>query len=129
MFRYGVQDLEADVRVVGRPGERRFEAVFGQEPGWVIPFLVKPFLRSSLRRPFEGEGASLAYALRENGSGMTVVSRDYRVAVKESWLVRWLGGNTSEAAASYRVGAEAEADRFSADALLALRADVIRLLE
>ncbi len=128
LFRYGVQGLDGDVRIVGRRGERRFEAVFGREPGWVIPFLVKPFLRSSLRRPFEGEGALLAYALRESGSGMTLVSRDYRIAVKESWLVRWLGGNTGEAVASYRAGAEAEADRFSADAFRALRADVIRLL-
>jgi hypothetical protein len=128
LFRYGVQGLEGDVRLVGRASESRFEAVFGREPGWVIPFLVKPFLRSSLRRPFEGEGAFVAYALRENGSGMTVVSRDYRIAVKESWLVRWLGGNAGEAVASFREGAEGEADRFNGEALMALRADLIQLL-
>jgi hypothetical protein len=128
VFRYGMHGLEGDVRLVGRPGEKRFEAVFGREPRWVIPFLVKPLLRSSLRRPFEGEGAFLAYALRENGSGMTLVSRDYRIAVKESWLVRWMGGQTGEAVASFREGAEAEADRFSGEAFAALRADLIRLL-
>ena len=128
VFRYGVHDLEGDVRLVGMSGEWRFEAMFGREPGWVIPFLVKPFLRSSLRRPFEGDGAFVAYALRENRSGMTLVSRDFRIAVKESWLVRWLGGNTGAAVSSFREGAEVEADRFNGEALVALRADLIRLL-
>jgi hypothetical protein len=129
VFRYGMHGLEGDVRLVGRPGEKKLEAVFDREPRWVIPFLVKPLLRSSLRRPFEGEGAFLSYALRENGTGMTLVSRDYRIAVKESWLVRWMGRNTGEAVASFREGAEAEADRFYAEAFAALRADLIRLLE
>jgi hypothetical protein len=129
MFRYGFGRLQADVRLVGRPGEKRFEAVFDREPDWVIPFLAKPLLRASLRRPFEGEGAFLGYALRENGSGMALVSRDYRIAVKESWLVRWMVGNAGEAVASFRDGAEAEAERFSGDALFALRADFVGLLE
>jgi hypothetical protein len=129
MFRYGLGRLQADVRLVGRPGEKRFEAVFDREPDWVIPFLVKPFLRASLRRPFEGEGAFLGYALRENGSGMALVSRDYRIAVKESWLVRWMAGNAGEAVASFRDGAEAEAERFVGEALFALRADFVGLLE
>ena len=127
-FRYGMQGLEADVRVLGRPGERKLEAVFDREPDWVIPFVAKPFLRSSLRRPFEGDGALLAYAIRESGSGTTTVSREYRIAVKESWLVRWIGGNTGDAVASFRESAEAEAERFWGEALLALRADVVRLL-
>jgi hypothetical protein len=93
-----------------------------------MPFVIKPFLRSSLRRPFEGEGALLAYGIRENGSGMTTVSREYRIAVQESWLVRWIGGNTGDAVASFRESAEAEAERFYGEALLALRADLIRLL-
>jgi hypothetical protein len=120
--------LEADVRVLGRPGEKRLEAAFGREPDWVIPFAVKPFLRSSLRRPFEGEGAFLAYGIRESGPGTTLVSRDYRIAVRESWLVRWMVGNASDAVAGFREGAEAEAERFDAEALTALRADFIRIL-
>jgi hypothetical protein len=127
-FRYGMHSLEGDVRVVGRPGEKKVEAVFDREPDWVMPFVIKPFLRSSLRRPFEGEGALLAYGIRESGSGMTTVSREYRIAVQESWLVRWIGGNTGDAVASFRESAEAEAERFYGEALLALRADLIRLL-
>jgi hypothetical protein len=128
LFRYGLDRLQADVRLVARPSEKRLDAVFVREPDWVIPFLVKPFLRASLRRPFEGEGAFLGYAIRENGEGMTLVSRDYRLAVKESWLVRWFGGNAGEAVGSFREGAEAEADRFTGETLLALRADFVRLM-
>jgi hypothetical protein len=127
ILRYGLEGLEGDLRLRGRPGEKGLEVAFRREPRWVMPFLVKPLLRASLRCPFQGEGASLAYALRENGSGLTVVSRGYRVAVKESWLLRWIGGNTGELVARFREGAEAEADQFTADALRALRADLIAL--
>ena len=103
-------------------------AAFAREPDWVLPFAVKPLLRSSLRRPFEGDGAFLAYGIRESGPATTLASREYRIAVKESWVVRWLGGNTGDAMASFREGAEAEAERFDAEALMALRADLVRLL-
>jgi hypothetical protein len=127
-FRYGVHALEASVRVTAPAGEKRLEMAFDREPDWVLPFVVKPLLRSSLRRPFEGDGARLAYAIRESGPGTTLVTREYRIAVKESWVVRWLGGNTGDAMSSFQEGAEAEAARFDAEALMALRADLIRLL-
>jgi len=127
LFRYGVAGLEAHVRLLRRPGEKGFLASFTDEPGWVMPFLVKPLLRASLRRPFEGDGAELGYSLREDEAGRTLVTRDYRIVVQESWLVRWIGRNTGAVVAAFRGSAESEGDRFSAEALLALRADLIAL--
>lgn len=127
-FRYGMEGLEGDLRLLGGPGERRAEVSFRREPSWVMPFVVKPLLRASLRRPFEGDGAFLAYAVRADGSGLTLASRDYRIAVRESWLIRWIGGNTGELVSRFREGAEAEADAWTAEALLALREDVLALL-
>jgi hypothetical protein len=128
LLRYGMEGLVGELRLRSRAGERSAEATFRSEPAWVMPFVVKPFLRASLRRPFEGDGASLTYALREDASGPTVAIRDYRIAVRESWLIRWIGGNTGGVVSRFREGAEAEADRFTGEALLALRADLVALL-
>jgi hypothetical protein len=87
-------------------------------------------MRGSLRRPFEGEGALLGFGLRDVAGAphALVASRHYRLAVSESWIVRWLGGSVGAAVADFRRGAQVEADRFARDALIALRDDVRALL-
>lgn len=130
MFRYGFEGLQGDVELLDGPGSAGFRASFRQEPDWRIPFLVEPLLRGPLGRPFQDEGALLSYLLSDPppGSSSTSVTRDYRLAVKESWIVRWLAGNVGSAVLDFRRGAEAEADRFAREVLLALRADVRALL-
>jgi hypothetical protein len=49
----------------------------------------------------------------------------YRARVQETWILRWLGGQTSNALSEFRRGAEAEADRFHRDCLLAVRDDLV----
>lgn len=127
IFRLGMRALEADVELVRAPQEKAFAARFRREPDWQLPFLLEPFLRASLRRPFAGEGALLGLAVR-NHQGQTTLERDYDVAVRESWIVRWLGGQAQTAMDEFRRGAEEEADRFSGEALEALRQDVRALL-
>ena len=51
-----------------------------------------------------------------------------RARVRESWVVRWLGGLSDRAFIDFRKGAEAEADRFNRECLYALRDDVVALL-
>jgi hypothetical protein len=129
LFRVGVEGLEADVTLVRDPREKAFRARFLRPPDWKLPFLIEPFLRSSLRYPFEGEGSLLGFYLHEQDEGPTLVKREYGLGVKESWLVRWLGGLGSAAVDDFRRGAEAEADRFTGEALSSLQADVRALLE
>ena len=126
-FRVGVSGLEADVALVGTPREKSFTASFRQEPEWRVPFLIRPLLRGSLKRPFEGEGSSLSYALAQ-AEGVTRLERSYRLPVKESWIVRWIGGLTSSSVSDFRRQAEAESDQFTADGLGALRQDLETLL-
>ena len=130
LFRVGIEKLQSDISLLRGPGPVGFRASFRRQPDWQIPFIVQPFLHDSLRRPFEDEGAMLAYVLRDPGPGSrtTIVARDYRLTVKESWIVRWLGGNVGAVVTDFRRGAEAEADRFVRDALLALRDDVGAML-
>jgi hypothetical protein len=130
LFRVGFSDLLADLTLARGPGPLELRAAFRREPSWRMPFLIEPFVRGSLRRPFEGEGAALVFAVRDGDSpeAPASVAREYRIAVKESWLIRWLGGNAAGAVGDFRAGAEAEADRFTRETFLALREDARALL-
>ena len=126
-LRSGFHDLEVDLDLTRLPGEKGFVARFTKAPEWDLPFLVPLLLRGALHRPFEGEGALLSIGIEMPPGGPTLLTRDYRVAVRENWLVRWIGGYVAGAISTYRKG-EAEADRFNAEALLALREDALALL-
>jgi hypothetical protein len=130
LFRIGFAGLVGDVTLLREPERVGFRAEFRKEPDWRIPFLIEPFVRGSLRRPFEREGASLEFVVQDGAraEAPTTAEREYRLAVKESWLVRWLGGNVGTAVSDFRRGAEAESDRFVREAFLALREDVGALL-
>jgi hypothetical protein len=104
-------------------------AHYRQEPGWRLPFLIKPFLRGSLRYPFEEAGSSAGYSVRESTDGPTELVREFRFRVRESWIIRWLGGRGNEAMSDFRKGAEIEADRYNQECLYALRDDVAALLD
>lgn len=127
IFRVGFRGLEGDVGLERAPRQKAFTVRFQREPDWELPFLIEPLLRGSLRRPFEGEGSLLAFGVRDGAGDQTLVFRDYRIAVRESWIVRWLGGLLSTAVSDYRRGAERESHRFYARVLRALRADVLDL--
>ena len=126
-FRVGLRGLEAEIALTRTPSEKAFTARFRKQPDWELPFLVAPLLRSSLRRPFTGEGALLSLAARGQ-PGATVLVRDYRVAVKESWIVRWLGRLAGSAMSEFWRGAEEEADTFNGQVIDALRADLLALV-
>lgn len=127
-LRSGFHDLDVAVDLVRRHDEKGFGARFTAPPAWDLPFLVPLLLRPALRRPFEGDGATLSFAAQESPGGPTLLTRYYRVAVRENWLLRWLGGYAAGAVNSYRLG-EAEADRFNAEAILALRDDALALAD
>jgi hypothetical protein len=125
VFRVGVENLVAEVGLVSSSSERGFRAAFMREPDWQLPFLAKPLLRAPLRRPFQGPGALFAMRVSETPEGVTLVERQYRFAVRESFIVRWLGGFGGGMATVFRAGAEAEADRFMGECLWALRDDLV----
>jgi hypothetical protein len=84
-------------------------------------------LHTPLGRPFEGEGALLAMSVRDDSSTQTVAARDYRLAVRESRIMRWVGGLGSSALGDFRRGAEEEFDRYNGEVLDAMRQDVAAL--
>ena len=127
LMRVGFERLVADVEMRKDAGDRGFLARFVQEPDWSLPFLVKPLVQASLRRPFTGEGAALGFAVREASPGCTVLANEFRLAVRESWIVKWLGSFGGEMVTVFRATAEGEADRFRGECLWALRDDLVAL--
>jgi len=123
-FTVGASRLVAEVALTSTGIEKGFSARFLQEPDWQLPFLAELLLDGPLRFPFEGPGSEAGWAARETPEGATRFVRHYRARVCETWILRWLGGMTSTAVNDFRSGAEAEADRFQREWLLALRDDI-----
>ncbi|HQZ16478.1 MAG TPA: hypothetical protein PKU70_00530 [Vicinamibacteria bacterium] len=127
-FNVGASRLVAEVALTSTGIEKGFSARFLQEPSWQLPFLAESLLHGPLYFPFEGPGSEAGWAARETPEGYTRFVRRYRVRVRETWILRWLGGMASTAVNDFRSGAEAEADRFQREWLLALRDDLAALL-
>jgi len=126
-FTVGASRLVAEVALTSTGIEKGFSARFLQEPDWQLPFLAESLLHGPLLFPFEGPGSEAGWAARETPEGGTRFVRHYRARVRETWILRWLGGMTSTAVNEFRSGAEAEADRFQREWLLALRDDLAAL--
>jgi hypothetical protein len=125
-FGVGAERIAADLTLTRTPGEKALAARFLQEPGWQLPFLVETLLNSPLRFPFEAPGSEIDLAAR-NTEGGTLLTGFYRARVRETWILRWLGGMMGNAVEEYRLGAEREVDRYLRDCLLALRDDLAAL--
>ena len=125
-FQVGARRVAADLALTRTPVEKGFSARFLEEPDWRLPFLVETFLDSPLHYPFETPGSEFGLtALEAPGSNLLV--RRYRGRVRETWILRWLGGKVDGAVGDFRRGAEQEADRYHRACLLALRDDLASL--
>ena len=124
IFHVGFHNLIADVALTRTSGDKGFVATFQREPEWVLPPFVASMMRTALRRPFAGKGGSLSFDVRDGDAGEVLATRDYRIAIEESQITRWLGGLGNTAVSDFRKGAEEEADRFTGAVFTALRRDV-----
>jgi hypothetical protein len=125
-FGVGARRIVAELALTRAPAEKALAARFLREPDWQLPFLVETFLDDPLRYPFEGEGSQVDLAAREGPGGM-VLTGVYRAPIRETWILRWLGGMVGGAVNEFRMGAEREADEYNRDCLLALRDDIAGL--
>lgn len=127
VFDVGLSDLIGDFAMVRGARERGWQMRFRRKPDWHLPLAMRHLISGALDRPFAQGGMLLRLTLRDDG-GQTVLARRFDVAVQESAVVRWFGGLGSRAMEDFVGKAEAEENRFLADALLALRADVVTAL-
>lgn len=125
-FGVGAKGVTADVSLTRTGDEKGISARLRREPDWKLPFLVEALLDSPLAYPFEDAGTQVDWAVRATDRG-TILTGLYRTRVRETWLLRWLGGLMGHAIDEFRAGAEQEVDRYLRDCLLALRDDVTAL--
>jgi hypothetical protein len=125
-FRIGFRNLVTDITLLRTPSEIGFIAAAQERPNWRIPFFLDPFVKGALERPFEGEGMVMRVALEGGNEEPTRIKSGFRMVVKETWLLRRMGGRDGR-----ELQAEAENDmsRFRREALEAVHADILALLD
>jgi hypothetical protein len=132
LFEVGATNLVGDLVAVRGARERGWRVRWHRAPSWKIPLGVRHLINGSLNRPFAGEGMRMVVTLRDGGGPgggpQTLLTRRFDVVVQESAIVRWLGGLGSKAMSDLAGRAEAEEDRFVAEALRAMAADVGAML-
>ena len=124
VFDVGMDRLVGEMAAVRTAHERGWSIRWRRAPEWHLPLGVRHLMSGTLNRPFEEEGMLLRLALRDTEAGQTLLVRRFDVAVKESAIVRWFGGLGARAMDEFSGRAEIEENRFLAEMLLALRADL-----
>jgi hypothetical protein len=127
-FTVGATDLVSDVTVERSAGVLAWTFQWRREPRWHFPLAVNAFIRSPLRYPFEGDGMWIRLALEERPGAQTLLTRRSRIRIRESTLVRWLGGLGSDAMGEFAGRAEAEENQWLAVLFDSLRADLLTVL-
>ncbi|MGZ8490770.1 MAG: hypothetical protein ACXWZS_01050 [Gemmatirosa sp.] len=124
VFDVGVDRLLGEMTTVRAAHERGWNVRWRRSPEWHIPLGVRHLMSGTLNRPFEAEGMLFRLTLRDTDAGQTLLARRFDVAVKESAIVRWLGGLGFRAMDDFAGRVEIEENRFLAELLLGLRADL-----
>ncbi len=127
IFDVGVTAMVGDFTMLRSATARGWTMRFRRAPKWHLPLAVKHLISGPLDRPFQDQGILFTLLLRDDGD-QTLLVRQFDATVRESAIVRWLGGLGAGAADDFQGRTETEENRFIADALLALRADIIAAL-
>ncbi len=129
VFRVGWTDMIGEFNIIEAPDERGWGMRFAREPEWRLPPSVGYLLKSSLRRPFQGNGIPIRISIKDNPGAQTLLNRRLSLVVRESGILRFLNRLSGTAVGDFLGPSEREANRFNADAFRALRSDVTALLQ
>lgn len=127
IFRVGFHDLVGDFSIERGEHTRAWVMQFRHEPKWDLPLATERLIRSPLRRPFEGRGSELRLAVRDDLGNQAMSVRQIRIAVRESAIMRWLGGLGATAFGDFTGSSEVEENRFLYEMFAAMRLDVAAL--
>ena len=123
IFGVGFKNLVGDVVITTTPHEQAWTLLWHHEPQWELPLITEKLLRSPLRRPFEGTGASFHIGLRDSVDGATLLERRAHGVVKESAILRFINALGSGAMSDLADKTEREEEQFFREILTALHAD------
>lgn len=127
VFTIGMRGMEGSVVFLRSPMERGWALRLDHAPDWQLPLGAATMLRSPLRRPFDKGGVVGKVSFRIGAGGQTYITRDFRVAVQESAVTRFLGGFSGSAFSEFDGPAEREENRFNAELFQAMRDDLTAL--
>ncbi|MBI3792994.1 MAG: hypothetical protein HY275_19235, partial [Gemmatimonadetes bacterium] len=122
IFNVGLSNLVADFTFVHTPTERGWLLHMNRPPKWHLPLGVARLIDGSLKRPFNGEGSTVRFGFRDNEGGPTTISRSTHGFVRESAIVRWMGGLSGTVAGEFGATEQEEA-RFLTDIFAGMRKD------
>lgn len=128
LFTVGFTQMRGQFVHVKNARERGWAMRFNTEPEWHLPLITERLLRTPLRQPFAGQGMLFTLGFRTGPQGQTLLGRTFDVAVRESAIMRFLGNLGFTAMSDYAGAVEVEENRFFAEAMAAMRADVAATL-
>ncbi|MEO6446009.1 MAG: hypothetical protein ABIZ91_19550 [Gemmatimonadaceae bacterium] len=123
LFRVGYSNLVGDFIFERSAHERAWFMRFQKEPDWRLPLAADRLIKSPLRRPFEGRGTELRLGVRDDLGNQAMSQRQVRTAVRESAIMRFLGGLGASAFGDFSGNSEVEENRFISETFGALRQD------
>ncbi len=124
IFTIGMRGMQGTVVFLRSANERGWALRFDKAPEWQLPLFTGSMLRTPLRRPFDQGGIVGKVSFRLGAGGQTYITRDFRVAVQESAVTRFLGGLSGSAFSEFDGPAEKEENRFNAELFQAMRDDL-----
>jgi hypothetical protein len=124
VFRVGFRRLIGSFVLERGAHDRGFAMKWRQEPEWRFPLAANRLIRTPLRTPFAGRGIELRLGVRDDLGSQTMSLRHVRLVVRESAIMRWLGGLGATAFGDYEGQTEVEENRFLRACFEALRRDV-----
>lgn len=129
LFHVGFTRLLSDVTLIDGEHERGWFLRFTREPSWQLPPTVGFFIKTPLRRPFQGMGAIFRFAILDAPGKQSIIGRRTSATVQESAILRFLNRLSGTAMGDFVGKAEEQENRFSADAFNAMRLDARNLLQ
>lgn len=124
LFTVGMEQLSGEFVHVNTANEQLWVMRFTKEPHWDLPLLAEQLLHAPLKRPFEGRGALFRLGFVRGPSDQTILTRTAEGVVNESAIMRYLGNLGFTAMSDYAGIVEEEENRFLAEGMAALRADI-----
>ncbi len=124
LFNVGFHQMVSDFVISNVGHDRSFTFIAQREPQWDLPLVTERLIRTPLRRPFTGQGASFQLSVRDSAGAQTIFGRRTRFDVQESTIARFLGSLAGRMLSDLDASVEAEEDRFLRDGFVAMQADL-----
>jgi len=129
LFHVGYKKMLTDVTLLDSEHERGWFLRFTKEPDWQLPPTIGFFIKTPLRRPFQGLGGVFRLAILDSPGKPSIIGRRTSATVQESAILRFLNRLSGTAMGDFVGKAESEENRFSAEAFNAMRLDARGLLQ